>query len=389
MTEWSNWSGRRTAQPETLHFVRSDDDALALAARATADGRTVRVAGSGHSHSPLVPNDDVIVDVSALAGVISVDHDTQRAWVRAGTTIAALGPALHAAGLALHNQGDIDRQTIAGACATGTHGTGRTLRNLSAAVTGARVATSSGELVECGETTAVDTWRVAQLNLGAIGIVIALELQLRPAVRVAETAFVTDLPDVEARIDELVDGNERCEFFWPPQTDIAWVKRINPTDEPAVYPIGQEGQRVGWSFEVLPSHRDQLHTEMEYSVPLASGPACFADLRDLLRSRFPEVEMPVEYRTLAGDDVWMSPAHGRDTVTLSVHRTIDADETVYFAACEEIFRHHDGRPHWGKVNSLTGDDLRAIHPAWDRWWAERDRLDPNGTFLNPYLAGLR
>jgi len=389
MAYWRNWSGRHSVEPDRLQFIRSEEDAAGLALGAQERGWTIRVAGAGHSHAPLVPNTQVIADLSALSGVISADQDHQRAWVRAGTPIYALGPALHQHGLALHNQGDIDRQTIGGACATGTHGTGRVARNLSSVVVGARVAIATGEIVEWGSGQACAGWNVARLNLGAIGIVTALELKLRETYRMAESAFVTNGDEAEARIPELMAENDRFEFYWSPRTDQAFVKRMNETAEPAQYPVAGEGKRVAWSFEVYPSDRAQLHTEMEYSVPMQSGPACFRAIKELITSDFPDVEMPVEYRAIASDDVWLSTANGRETVTISIHRDIHHDEGPLFRACEEIFLEYEGRPHWGKVNYLDGSQLSGMHVDWDRWWLERDRLDPSGMFLNDYMRSIR
>ena len=137
MERWSNWSGKLTAQPTAIHHVKSEADAVAVAARAGRDGTVVRTAGTTHSHYPLIPTDGVIVDVSGLNGVVAVDTERRRARVRAGTTIHALGAPLLEAGVGLINQGDIDRQTVAGVTGTGTHGTGvAALTNFSAAVTG-------------------------------------------------------------------------------------------------------------------------------------------------------------------------------------------------------------------------------------------------------------
>ncbi|MDH3643485.1 MAG: FAD-linked oxidoreductase, partial [Gammaproteobacteria bacterium] len=157
----------------------------------------------------------------------------------------------------------------------------------------------------------------------------------------------------------------------------------------AEYPLANEGARTAWSFEVLPNHRPHLHTEMEYSIPAVHGQACLADIRSLIHREFPGLRWPVEYRTLAADDVWLSTAFERDTVTISVHQDINEDDEPYFRACEEIFLGYSGRPHWGKVNYLDADAMRQAHPRWLDWWRARDQVDPNGTFLNDYLAGLR
>ncbi|MFP6806151.1 MAG: D-arabinono-1,4-lactone oxidase [Pseudomonadales bacterium] len=389
MVSWKNWSGRRTAKLDSLHFIRSEEDAVAVAGGAKQLAYSIRVAGSGHSHSKLVPHDSMIVDASGLAGVISVDAEKKQAWVWSGSKIYSLGRPLHDAGLALKNMGDIDRQAIAGACATGTHGTGKDLRNLSSAVIGARIATASGELLDCSATQNPELWQIARLNLGALGIVTRLRLQLRESYKLIEAGYDDSYDNLAPQIDELVQQHDRFEFFWHPQTDQATVKVINETDADPEYPLAEEGGRQAWSYEVLPSHRPHFHTEMEYSIPAEKGTACFAEIRDLLHNDFPDVMWPVEYRAIAEDDVWLSMAYGRPTVSISVHQDIRHDETDYYNACEKIFAAYDGRPHWGKVNYLDGQQMERVHPRWKEWWAVRDQYDPDGIFLNEYLSGLR
>ena len=388
MTRWSNWSGRHEVDVESLRFVRTEPELAGLIARATRAGRCVRVAGAGHSHQPLVPTCDLIVDLSALSGVISVDVARSSARVRAGTPIYALGPALHSAGLALANQGDIDRQFIGGAVATGTHGTGRTLSNLSAAVVGARVIVASGDAIECSSASEADLFEAVRLNLGAVGVVTELDLQLRPAYRLAERGWTALYDEVRPEVDALTDGHRHFEFFWYPRRDTAVAKVIDETDDEPRYPLGEEGGRLGWSFEVLPNHRPELHTEMEFSVPIGRSLECLDDLRALVRRDFPGLRWPIEYRTLAADDVWLSTAYHRDVATISVHQGIDEVDEPLFRACETVFRRYEGRPHWGKVNYFEAADFATSIPQWRRWWTVRNRVDQAGTFLNDYLRSL-
>ncbi len=389
MVSWFNWSGRQRAQPRDLHFVRSEEDLAALVREATRSGYGARAAGAGHSHAPLVPGDGVIVDMSGLSGVVAVDPGACTARVRAGTPIHSLGRPLHDAGLALINQGDIDRQSIAGACATGTHGTGAALQNLSAAVSGARLVLASGEVVECGPDRVPDLWQAARLGLGAVGIATELTLAVRNAYRLEERGWTEPLESLQSRLGELELATRHFEFFWYPEDDRAVAKSIDETDREPEYPLADEGSRCAWSYEVLPNHRPHRHTEMEYAIPSRHGPECLAAIRALIRREFPDLRWPVEYRTLATDDVWLSPAYGRATVTISVHQDVREDEQRYFRACEEIFLHYEGRPHWGKVHYLAGRRLESLYPCWSRWWAVRDAVDPEGTFLNDYLRAWR
>lgn len=372
-----------------MHFLRSEADAQALAAAASANGETIRIAGATHSHAPLVSHDGILADPAGLAGVIETDHERRTAWVWAGTRIYALGRPLQEAGLALVNQGDIDQQAICGATATGTHGTGMTLRNLSAAVVGAHLVLANGEQLTCSAQQNEELWRASRLHLGAFGIITRLNLQLREAYCLQEQSWQANLDETLARFQQDAEQHRHHEFFWYPQTDVAQGKSINETSAPPSYPLAEEGSRCAWSYEVLPNHRPHKHTEMEYSVPLAAGPTCMAEIQKLLNSRFTDVRWPVEYRTLAADDVWLSTAYERDTVTISVHQDINEDDEPYFRACEEIFLDFGGLPHWGKVNYLSGEQLAERHTRWADWWRVRDEVDPGGTFLNSYLTNIR
>ncbi|MBO6820821.1 MAG: FAD-binding protein [Pseudomonadales bacterium] len=387
--QWNNWSGRHRVELDSLRFVRREEDAAAFVAEYAATGKTIRVAGSGHSHAPVVVNEEAILDVSGLSGLVSVDQDTKTAWMRAGSTIYSLGIQLHEHGLALRNQGDIDRQQVGGVIATGTHGTGRNLKNISGSVKGVKLILADGSFVNCSAEENADLFQVARLSVGSVGVITQVEMVLNPSRVLQESGVPMSYDEVAPRIPELIENNERWEFFWFPRNDQTVTKSINPSDEPPSYPLAEEGGRRAFSFEVLPNHRSVPHTEMEYSIPAESGPECFARIRELIHSKFPEVQWPVEYRTIAEDDIWLSMAFGRPTVSISVHQDVRLDEEPYYRACEEIFLSYGGRPHWGKVHYLSADQFAAIYPHWGDWWRVRDQYDQNGVFLNEHFRSLR
>ena len=388
MPRWSNWSGKQTARITAQHFIRSEEDAQGLVRHAAAEHLRLRTAGAGHSHSQVALPDELAVDLSGLSGIISTDAERSTAWVWAGSRIYSLGRPLREAGLAMHNQGDIDRQAIAGATATGTHGTGTALGNLSSRVVGAEIINAQGERQTLSEADSSEQFRAIQLTLGSVGLITRLQLRLEKAYKLHQRSFSQPLDKLLPEVETHIHNNRHFEFFWYPQTGEAHAKIINETEADCVYPLGEE-ERLAWSYEVLPSHRPNLHTEMEYSVPADKGMECLLEIRALLTDRFPDIAWPVEYRTVAADEVWMSASYRRPTVTISVHQDVRFDDEPYFRACEEIFQRFDGRPHWGKVNYLTGGDLAAIHPRWTDWWSVRNELDPHGMFLNDYMSQLR
>lgn len=389
MAQWTNWSGLIEASPTRIAAPTDEAELAGLVRQATRTGARVRAVGAAHSHAPLVPTDGWLIDTSRLAGVVDVDAAAGRARVRAGTRLADLGVPLREAGVALGNQGDIDRQALSGATATGTHGTGPTLQNFSASVLGMRLVHDDGAIVECDAKREPELFRASRLHLGAFGVVSELVVAVRPAYRLEERMWREPLDDVLDRIDALTAATRHFEFFWMPGRARAACKSLAETDAEPVYPLADEGSRVGWSYEVLANDRPDKHSEMEYSVPAKRGPDCLRAIRELVTKSFPELAWPLEYRTLAADDVWLSTAYERPSVTISVHQGIDSEHEPLFRACEAVFREFDGRPHWGKVHYRDAESLAALHPRYTDWWRVRDAWDPNGHFLNDPLTALR
>ena len=389
MAEWTNWSGKLSAEPRRVVQVGTVDAIRSELLAARDGGWSVRTAGTAHSHYPLLPTDGVILDTRPLSGLVSVDKDAMTATFRAGTKIHACGRPLLEHGLGLLNQGDIDQQSVGGAIAPGTHGTGIHLGSFSSAVTELSVLLVDGSVVTCGPDCETDLFEAARLSLGAVGVILEVTLQVREAYRLEEQRWLEPFESVMERIEELTTATRHFEYFWYPGQDRAICKSIDITEEPSQYPLGDEGQRLAWGFEVLPNQRLDPHTEMEYSIPTEHGPSCVADIKHLLSSSYPDVVWPIEYRTVAADDVWLSPARGRATVTVSIHEDVQRDETAYYRAAESVFRSYEGRPHWGKVHYLSTEDLAGDYDRWQDWWHVRDGVDPTGVLLNDALRELR
>lgn len=401
MPTWSNWSGRQTSQPEQIVRPASEGAFSAAVVEAAANDWPVRAVGASHSHSRVAAVDGMLVETDAWQGVVgstpAVDNGPATVTVRSGTRIHQLGLPLYALGFGLINQGDIDRQSIAGAISTGTHGTGSGLGNFSTAVAGAKVVLADGEIVPCSAELEPELFALARHSLGAVGLVTEVSLKVRGRYRLEERQWIAPPGDVFDQIDELIGATRHFEFFWVPDRDLCACKSLDelpaPDEEPGDEPddIFEVEKRVrqGWSHQIISSTRDDLHTEMEYAIPAEAGPDCFAELRDMIRSDFPDLAWPLEYRTLAADDLMISVARDRPTVTISAHQDISLDDRPLFTACEEIFRAYEGRPHWGKVHYRSGDELAVLHPEYGAWWELRDRFDPSGRFVTPDLQALR
>ncbi len=389
---------------------------------AETSGWTIRAVGASHSHSRIAAPDGLLIETDGWQGLIedesakkgsdesssSAASDQSTVTVRSGTRIFQLGEPLYRRGLGLINQGDIDKQSIAGAISTGTHGTGPTLGNISTAVAGVKVVLAGGEVVHCDLDNEPELFELARHSLGGVGLITEVDLKVRPRYMLHERQWVAGFDEVMPRIDQLTADTRHFEYFWVPNRDLFACKSLaeipasadaaqsnnggadgaEGTESPDPEDI-DKGERQGWSHKIISSIRDDKHTEMEYSVPAERGPDCFAELRDMINTRFPDLEWPLEYRTVAADDLMISAASGRPTVTISAHQDITLDDRPLFTACEEVFRRHEGRPHWGKVHYQTGAELAQLYPQYQRWWELRDRYDPAGLFVTTDLERLR
>jgi len=385
---WSNFSGRVAFTPQRIARPKSEAELRAGVREAASAGRTVRVAGTGHSFTPLVQTDGLLVSLDDLQGIESVDTAKREAVVRAGTKLHALGEPLLAHGLAMQNMGDVDVQALAGAVSTGTHGTGPGLANVSSQLVGARLVLASGEALELTADGDPDRLDAARVSLGLLGIFSTLTLRLVPAYRLHERVWRADTEACLAELDANIARHRHFEFWWYPHRDFAEQKALQPTDAEPESVAGRKGERIDWSARILPSVRELRFNEMEYSVPAEAGPECFRAVRERMRSRWPDVVWPVEYRTLGADSAWLSTAHRRASVAISLHQDAKLDPDAFFADCEAVFRAHEGRPHWGKLHTCTAAELARLYPEWERFRALRSELDPAGTFANPYLREL-
>jgi FAD-linked oxidoreductase len=422
-TTWRNWARTVEASPARVVAPRSAAEVAAAVRQAAVDGLTVRAAGTGHSFTPLVATDGVLLQPFGLTGVLHVDNDT--VTVGAGTMLHDLNLALHDRGLALANMGDITVQTVAGAIATGTHGTGRDSASLSAQVSGLEIVLADGSIVACSRGQDAQLFQAARLGLGAVGVVTAVTFDVVPSFLLHAVEEARRLDEVLESFDDLAATNDHVEFFWFPHTDrtltklnnrvgrdvaaaplgrlrswwddqvlsntvFGMVNRVGRTAPRLVPAINQVSGRalgrrdyVDTSFRVFGSPRRVRFTEQEYAVPRAALLPLLTELRELV-NRW-QVSFPVEVRIAPADDVWLSAAHGRDTAWVAVHMFDRVAYRDYFAAVEQRALALGGRPHWGKLHTRDAAWCAAELPGFDRFAAVRDRVDPGRVFTNPHV----
>lgn len=386
--EWSNWSGSVTCTPKSSERAQSEADLVKLVHKADQEAWTVRLAGSGHSFTPLCATDGMTVSMADMTGIVELDHDARQATILGGTKLRHMHVPLREAGLAMENLSDIDRQAIAGAIATGTHGTGKGIPSIASQVIGLRLVVASGDIVECSLDESPELFRAAQVSLGSLGIVSTVRMQLMDTYRLHERTWTSSFDECFSSLEQSINNNRHFEFFWVSQRDRCMNKTLNITDKMPDEMKDNDNERIGHSDVIFPSVRSRRFNEIEYSVPEKLGPDCLLELRELMLGKHSDVVMPLEYRTVGAEDALLSMAYGRDTVTISAHQLAELPHEAFFADVESIFRNHHGRPHWGKIHTMNAKELATLYPEWESFRKIREQIDPKGLFMNDHLRTL-
>lgn len=422
---WSNWAGQQHCTPAVLARPRHEAELAIDVTQAVAAGHTIRAVGSGHSFTDACVTDGCHVDLAHLSDLLDVDRGSGLVRVQAGMPLHRLTAALHVHGLALENQGDIDRQTISGATATATHGTGDRFRNLSSAIVGARLMLADGSIRELSLPADDALLRAVRVSVGALGILTELTLQTVPAFRLRKIEEPRPLDDLLDGYLELAGMHDHFECYVfpyartalsiatertqdraaPPPRWRAWIT----DDLLANYALGafsragrrwpgraplisrtlvrflSRDERIDHSHRVYASERRVRFTEMEYAIPRNRIAEAVRAVLAMIEAERIGVTFPIEVRTTAADDAYLSTAEGRDTAYVAVHQFIGMPYEPYFRRVEAIMDGFGGRPHWGKRHFQTAATLAPRYPGWDAFAQARAELDPAGAFTNDYV----
>lgn len=424
---WSNWSGTVQCQTECLFYPATEEELVMIVQQAAADGKTIRVMGEGHSFSPLLDTNVYLVSLRYLSGLITIDKEAGWATAWAGMSIKDCNQALYEQGMAMINLGDIDVQSLAGATATGTHGTGTAFGNLSSEIVGFRLLTADGQLLHCTAQENPTIFAAGRISLGALGIITQITFNIVPAYKLEYTSMAGLFEETMPKVAQYNRENRNFEYYYFPYSETLQLKFSNTTTKPikhnavlaylndvvmengvfgAVLKIGSrfpklkktisrsiaktfpKGTTIHYSHKVYATVRQVRFKEMEYNIPIAHFDACMREIKATIEEREYFVFFPVECRFVKADDCWLSPAYQRDSAYIAVHTVPNMPHNPYFEELEAIFKRYEGRPHWGKMHQRVAADLAPAYERWDDFLALRLRLDPQGLFLNPYLKKL-
>ena len=414
----ANWAGNVTFGAAQV----SRPGSVAELQRVVAASPRVRALGTGHSFSDIAGTSGVLVSVAALPRMLELDSDRAQITVSAGLRYGELAGWLNERGWALANLGSLPHISVAGACATGTHGSGDGNRCLAAAVAGAELVTAGGDLVQARRDEpgpAGQDFAGIAVSLGTLGVLTRVTLDLVPAFTVRQWVY-DGIGPVEraAHLDEIFARGYSVSLFtrWAPDgLSQAWVKELAGPGEPGTAPdrwLGgtlatgprhpvpgldpapcteQLGRPGPWHLrlphfrlEFTPSAGDELQSE--YLVPREHAAAALAALGGVAHLVAPVLQVS-ELRTVAADGLWLSPAYQRPSLALHFTWIPDARAVApAVAAVQNALAPLGARPHWGKVFSTPAATVAGLYPQLPAFQRLRRHYDPGGKFGNEFTG---
>lgn len=407
----TNWAGNVIFGAAQIHKPESVDSLR----RTVHGGRQIRALGYGHSFSGIADTTGDLVILDNLPKTLTIDQTNSTVTVASGMSYTELAEELSRAGFALSNMASIPDISIAGACATGTHGSGDVQRVLADSVTAMKLVVADGDLVELRRDLDPDKFRGSVVALGALGIVTHLTLDIEPAYEMSQQVHLgVPLDEIENGLDELFGAGYSVSVFtdWCSGEASVWLKRR--VDQRVLnWSAGRQAQHtahpvpgmspdlcteqlgvVGPWHERLAHFRPKARTgagnelQSEVFLPRHAALRAISALSEI-GSLIAPVLLISEMRTVRSDDLWLSPAYGRDSVTF--HFTWLADESAVLPALailEDQLVPLDPRPHWGKLTTMSPREVITSYeraPDFERLMVE---YDATFKFRNDFVNGL-
>ena len=423
---WKNWAHTYENIPEKLLYPSSVEAVVSVVKEASKQKKKIRVVGAGHSFTGLVATDDWLVSLDLLSGIEQLDETDKTVTVLGGTRLFQLAEALGQEGYSQENLGDINVQSVAGAIATGTHGTGLSFGNISTQVIELVIVTATGEILIVSDKVNAEYYKASLISLGALGIIVKVKLKIIKTPIYQYKSEKIEYPRFVQQLDNFINVNRHFEFFLFPYSDFVQVKTMNITKRKPqrlffhhvknlilenylffvlseicrLFPGSSRtisrfcAKAVGTttiaakSHEIFATTRIVRFREMEYSIPIHYFKEAIQEVRERIEVEKYKVHFPIECRVVRADDIWLSPSYQRDSAYIAFHMYKGMPYEEYFREMEAIMQKYEGRPHWGKMHSLGKKELLSCYPRLPDFLTIRDKLDPQGIFLNEYICSL-
>jgi L-gulonolactone oxidase len=440
---WTNWAGNQSCIAENYFEPETEAQIIEVVHFAGRQRKKIRVIGSGHSFSPIAISNEILVSLKNYRKLISVGKDSISC--QGGMYLYELYSILKENKLSLPNFGVINKQTVAGALATGTHGSGLKHRSISAEIEHLRIVTASGEVLEINRDTVwrigdkeLNLWDAASISLGMLGIVTAVTFRCEPLFYLRSEESVIDFDEFIEYMDDYARRYEYFKAWWFPHTNKVYLfkaERINEERyneknklekfsneqkmrdheidalttplfiqsnyDPSLIPginkycldyFFTPRTRIGNSFEILVHDETVPMVVSEYGLPIINNghKKALKEFRDALEHSEQKIHFPVDLRYTSAETSWLSPSYNRDTFYIGMCVREYRDKKVHpsMQLFFDVMRKYNACPNWGKLSDLSKTALEKLYPEMNNFRELRNSIDPNGVFLNEFIKNV-
>lgn len=441
--KWSNWAGNHSCLAENYFEPESEEQIIEVVRFAVKHQKKIRVVGSGHSFSPIAISNEILVSLKNYRKLISVTKNS--ITCQGGMYLHELYSVLKENKLSLANFGVINKQTVAGALATGTHGSGLMHRSLSAEIEHLRIVTASAQVLEINRNIVLNiggkelnVWNAASISLGMLGIVTEVTLKCEPLFYLKSEECVIDFDEYIEYMDDYAQRYEYFKAWWFPHTDKVYLFKAHRIEErlynekdklekftteqkkrdaaidaltapmfikshsdPSLIPginkycldyFFTPRTRIGTSFGILVHDETVPMVVSEYGLPVLdnSHRKALKEFRDVLEHSGQKVHFPVDLRYTNAESSWLSPSCNRDTFYIGMcvreyhKKEVHPSMQLFF----DVMKKYNACPNWGKLSDLSKAELEKKYPRMNDFRELRNYLDANGIFQNEFIKNI-
>lgn len=419
-----NWAGNQQCVTRNYYQPTAEDEIITI----VKQHAKLRMVGTGHSWSGVCLCDEALVNLDNYNKVINLDRDNLLLTVQAGIKLWQLNEYLDKQGLALANLGSIARQSIAGAVSTGTHGSGINFQIIGSQLVQFSLIKADGSKVTLHREHDKTAFNLAVVNLGALGIITEVTIQVVPAFRLHDQTVVLPFDEVVDQLEEFINNTDHFKLWWFPHTEQVVVYRYRRTQEQvndsrfrqwfmdeflSVYmyrllvkigtlnrewrrPINrmlvgrfiQPLNRIEKSYKVFNVPEPPFHREVEWSFDLKQAKELLHAYKRMVNGGKHRMNFIQEIRFTKADDFALSPCYQRNAIWLGAYNMDNYGWTELMTDFEALARQFNGRPHWGKESNFDKNYLRTQYPQFEAFNTLRKQWDPQGKFENEFITKI-
>ncbi len=421
--KFKNWAGNVTGTAENYFQPSGESEIIQIVKNAVAKNKKIKLVGAAHSWSALALPTHYLINLDNYSKALNIDKEKKQVIVQAGIRLKNLNVILRENGLSLANLGSVSEQSIAGATATGTHGTGIKFGNISTQIIGMKLILADGTVLIINENENAELLPAVRINLGVLGIVSELTIQCVDVFNLRDESYALPFEETLEKIPELIKSTDHLKLWWFPHAPLVGIYRYFRTNEelkprsafqkfmdesflvnvffvfmlrlgdliPELVPginklinkiHFKKVSRIEKTWEVFNVPMPPIHFETEYAIPIEHASEVLKKLKEMIERKKLYINFVVEVRFVKADDTWLSPAYKRDACYIGAYQYGKRYWKEYMTGFEELMCSYGARPHWPKEFTPDSEKVSKSFPEFERFKELKNRLDSKGVFNN-------